>query len=180
MEQIFNYRTIDLSYWGVKMNGLEQDLMHNLQRFFKSRHVELAYLFGSRARGKVSFLSDYDFAILAPDGGFEEHYRFFHDLSTIMNSSRVDVVMLKDAPVELRYRAIKEGILLYQKNRYIKVEFEGDTLSRYFDFLPVLRAQRKEILKEGKSGKRIQRYREALGKTLGMLNEIRTAKNQIV
>ena len=106
MEQIFNYRTIDLSYWGVKMNGLEQDLMNNLQRFFKSRHVELAYLFGSRARGKVSFLSDYDFAILAPDGGFEEYYRFFHDLSTIMNSSRVDVVMLKDAPVELRYRAI--------------------------------------------------------------------------
>ena len=106
MEQIFNYRTIDLSYWGVKMNGLEQDLMNNLQRFFKSRHVELAYLFGSRARGKVSFLSDYDFAILAPDGGFEEYYRFFHDLSTIMNSSWVDVVMLKDAPVELRYRAI--------------------------------------------------------------------------
>jgi predicted nucleotidyltransferase len=162
------------------MNGLEQDLMVNLQHFFKSRNVELAYLFGSRARGKVSFLSDFDFAILAPESGFEDYHRFLHDLSTVMNGSRVDVVMLKDAPVELRYRAIKEGILLYLKNRYIKVEFEGDTLSRYFDFLPVLWAQRKEILKEGKSEKRIQRYREALGKTLGMLNEIRTSKNQIV
>ena len=163
-----------------RMNGLEQDLMVNLERFFKSRNVELAYLFGSRARGKGSFLSDFDFAILASDGGFEEYYRFLHDLSIVMNGSRVDVVMLKDAPLELRYRAVKEGILLYQKNRYIKVEFEGVTLSRYFDFLPVLRSQRKEILKEGKSEKRIQRYREALGKTLGMLNEIRTSKNQIV
>jgi len=162
------------------MYGLKQDLMVNLKHFFKSRNVELAYLFGSRARGRVNFLSDYDFAILMPGGGFAEYYRFFHDLSTIMKGLKVDVVMLKDAPVELRYRVIKEGILLYQKNRYIKVEFEGDVLSRYFDFLPVLRGQRKEILKEGKSGKRIQRHREALGKTIGMLNEIRTAKNQIV
>ena len=162
------------------MNGLEQDLRVNLQRFFKSKNIELAYLFGSRARGKASILSDYDFAILAPENGFKDYHRFLHDLSTVMNGSRVDVVILKDAPVELRYRIIKEGILLYQKNRYIKVEFEGDTLSRYFDFLPILLAQRKEILKEGKSEKRIQRYRKALGKTLGMLNEIRTSKNQII
>ena len=130
---------------GVQVYGLKQDLIVKLQHFFQSRNVELTYLFGSRARGRVNFLSDFDFAVLMPDGGFAEYYNFFHDLSTLMKGLRVDVVMLKGAPLELRYRVIKEGILLYQKNRYIKVEFESDTLSRYFDFLPVLRAQRKEM-----------------------------------
>lgn len=162
---------------GFKMSYLERDLIYRLQCFFASRNTELAYLFGSMARGEAGPLSDYDFAVLAHDGGPQEYYRLLHELSILMGGAKVDVVMLKEAPVELRYRAIKEGILLYQKDRYTRVEFEGDTLSRYFDFLPVLRAQREEILKEGKSGKGIQRYREALGKTLAMLNETRAAKN---
>ncbi|AKX93008.1 DNA polymerase beta-like region [Moorella thermoacetica] len=162
------------------MNELEEDILYRFQGFFKTRNIDLAYLFGSRARGKASPLSDYDFAILAPDMGTEEYYRLLHELSMFMGGAKVDVVMLKFAPVELQYRVIKDGILLYQKDGYTRVEFEGNILSRYFDFLPVLRQQRENVLKEGKSEKRVQRYREALGKTLGVLNEIRTAQNQII
>lgn len=162
------------------MNGLKVNLLNRVQHFFATRNIELAYLFGSRARGKAGPLSDYDFAILAPDMGREEYYRLILDLSALMGGASVDVVMLKFAPVELQYRVIKEGFLLYQKDVYTRVEFEGNVLSRYFDFLPVLRQQREDVLKEGKSEKRVQRYREALGKTLGMLNEIRAAQDQII
>ncbi|AOQ22675.1 hypothetical protein MTAT_26790 [Moorella thermoacetica] len=163
------------------MNGLKVNLLNRVQHFFATRNIELAYLFGSRARGKAGPLSDYDFAILDPNMGRDDgYYRLILDLSALMGGASVDVVMLKFAPVELQYRVIKEGFLLYQKDVYTRVEFEGNVLSRYFDFLPVLRQQREDVLKEGKSEKRIQRYREALGKTLGMLNEIRAAQDQII
>jgi len=56
----------------------------------------------------------------------------------------------------------------------VRVEFEATTLSRYGDFLPVLRRQRKEILEEQYDETGIQRYRTALGETQRLLEEIRT------
>jgi hypothetical protein len=49
-------------------------------------------------------------------------------------------------------------------------------LSRYGDYLPVLRAQRQSILEEGAHDRRVQRYREALGRTERALGKIRAAQ----
>jgi predicted nucleotidyltransferase len=146
--------------------------------FSDENDISLAYIFGSQLKGKTSPLSDYDFAVfLSRKPSFQFKYRLKNRLVNILNTEQVDLVILNDAPIELKYNVIATGKIIYQKSTSIKIEFEADTLSKYFDYLPVLRAQQKEVLKfkpKGeKYGDRIQRYRATLRKTEEMLDKIR-------
>lgn len=137
--------------------------------------VKLAYLFGSRASSVKGPMSDYDIAVLFPNTPpHEATYRLTHKLVTILKTERVDLVVLNRAPIELRYSVLATGIVIYEMSTFERVEFEAYTLSRYGDYLPVLRRQRKEILEERKNEAGIQRYRTALGQTQRLLAEIRT------
>ncbi|HDQ04307.1 MAG TPA: nucleotidyltransferase domain-containing protein [Deltaproteobacteria bacterium] len=160
---------------------MEQDrAINKLKEYVKEKGFLLAYIFGSRALGKAGSLSDYDIAILCasrPDSKFI--YQVAHELANILRTDKIDVINLSAAPLELQYKIIKDGILLHEENKYTRIEFEANVLSRYFDFLPVLRKQREDILKERKYERRIQRHREALGKTLRVLDEIRTSPAEV-
>ncbi len=149
-------------------------LSHNAKEDF----IELAYLFGSRAGGKIGPLSDYDIAVLfskAPLPGMT--YSMAHKLASLLRTDRVDLVVLNRVPIELRYAVITTGIVVYEVNAAMRVEFEAATLSRYGDYLPILRRQRQEIIKELPNEAGIQRHRTALGKTERMLKKIRTDKS---
>jgi hypothetical protein len=100
-------------------------------------------------------------------------YELAHELKIALKTDRVDLVVLNKAPIELRYAVIATGIVAYETNAEIRVEYEALTLSLYGDYLPVLRNQREDILKEGKDETGIQRYRAALGKTQRLLEQIR-------
>ncbi len=148
--------------------------------FSQENNILVAYIFGSQLRGKTGPLSDYDFAVfLSQKPSFQFKYKLKNKLVNILDIvEQVDLVILNDAPIELKYNVIATGKIIYQKNSVAKVEFEADTLSQYFDYLPVLRAQKADILKTNKPkgekyGDRIQRYRAALRKTEKMLNKIK-------
>lgn len=147
--------------------------------FSQENNILLACIFGSQLKDKIGPLSDYDFAVfLSQKPSFQFKYKLKNKLLNILNTGQVDLVILNDAPVELKYKVIATGKIIFQKNSIIKTEFEADTLSRYFDYLPVLRAQKADILKPNKPkgekyGDRIQRYRAALRKTEEMLNKIK-------
>jgi len=152
-----------------------------IKRIFSNEdEILFAYLFGSQITGKTGPLSDYDFAIFLSrkPSSFQFKYRLKNNLLNILNTNQADLIILNNAPIELKYNIINTGKIIYQKNSIAKVEFEADTLSRYFDYLPVLRAQKTDILKASKFkgekyGVRIQRYRKALRKTEKMLDKIR-------
>ena len=152
---------------------------NNIKKIFaEEKNILLAYIFGSQVTGKTGLLSDYDFAVfLSRKPSFQFKYRLKNKLVNVLNAEQIDLVILNNAPIELKYKVIAAGKIIFQKNSATKVEFEADTLSRYFDYLPVLRAQKKEILKfkpKGeKYGDRIQRYRATLRKTEEMLDKIR-------
>jgi predicted nucleotidyltransferase len=158
---------------------LDDELNKKLGSFFscenKEPSVELAYLFGSHASGTEGTISDYDIAVLftkmVPP---EKTYGLAHKLATLLMTERVDMVALNRAPIELRYAVIATGILIYEVNPAVRVEFEASTLSCYGDFLPILRRQKKEILEERNNETGIQRYRTTLRKTQRLLAEIRT------
>lgn len=152
------------------------EILSRLENYFKEQGFLMVYLFGSLVENNIGPLSDVDFAILTIDAPEHELiYTIAHDLSNILGTNRIDVVSLNHSPVEFRYKIIKQGIPLYQKSDYIRVDFEANTLSRYFDFLPILLKQRDEILMEGRHERGIQRNRKALGKTLRMLKQIRAS-----
>lgn len=158
-----------------------QDLKKRLPKMAADfPEISLVYLFGSQVTGRTGPQSDYDLGVLYYREGDSPPRRaaLEHALAVILNSGRLDVVWLVQAPVELAFAVISEGRLLYERDAADRVEYEAMVMSRYFDYLPVLRAQRAEILAGGESGVRIQRYREALGQTERTLREIRAAQGQ--
>ena len=156
----------------------QHEIIKSLHSFFSDKKnepcIDLAYIFGSRADGKVGPISDYDIAVLyAKLHAPYLRYELAHKLKKKLMTDRVDLLVLNDAPIELRYAAIASGIVVYEVNVKTRVEYEALTLSLYGDFLPVLRNQREDILKEGNDETGIQRYRAALGKTQRLLEQIR-------
>jgi predicted nucleotidyltransferase len=157
------------------------EILSKLKNYFSEKGFLLVYLFGSQAGENIGPLSDFDIAILTIQSPEPRSiYTFVHNFSKIIGTNRIDVVSLNDAPVELQFRIIRQGVILYQKSNHIRVEFEANTLSRYFDFLPILLRQRNEILMEGKDEKGIQRNLkslERLSECLKKLEPLRTCPN---
>jgi hypothetical protein len=161
-----------------------QDDIKKLRDYFSMQYSEpavlLAYLFGSRVDDSTGPLSDTDIAVLYSENPSDAvKYRLCHELAKMLDSDRIDLVVLNCAPVELKYAVIASGILLYEKSPAERVEFEAHTLSRYGDYLPVLRRQRREIIEESFNETGVQRYRTALGKTERVLEKIRAFQKEV-
>jgi len=140
--------------------------------------VVLAYLFGSRVQRNVGPLSDVDVALLLDETDETDsiHSNVRSAIGSAIYQERVDVVFLNRAPVELAYAIIANGALIYERSVAARVEYEAKIMSLYCDYLPVLRAQRADILNGEEYETRVQRYREALGRTERALGTFRGAQ----
>lgn len=150
--------------------------------------IQLVYLFGSRVEGRIGPASDYDFALLVEYGADGPGVRaaFAHAIARLLVGTgresapvapeRIDVILLHRAPIELVYHIIAQGTCLYKRTETTRIEYEATVLSRYGDYLPILRQHRKELQqKEERNEKRIQRYRTALERTQRTLAEVGAA-----
>ena len=137
--------------------------------------VRLAYLYGSQVEGSAGPGSDIDVGLLLADAGDDELTlaEVTHTLTLALPGEKLDVIPLHRAPIELAYKVIAQGECLYQCDNATRVEFEATVLTRYGDYLPVLRAMRADILQGDEDGRRVQRYREALRRTERTLGEIK-------
>ncbi|HHY55436.1 MAG TPA: nucleotidyltransferase domain-containing protein [Chloroflexi bacterium] len=129
--------------------------------------VRLVYLFGSSVDGEIGVMSDVDLAVLLTHDSplFHTRAQLTHLFSIALASKPIDLIILNVAPVELAYAVIAQGKLLYQRELAERIEYEANIMSRYGDYLPLLRAQRQDILKGEQHERRVQRYRAALGRT---------------
>ena len=104
--------------------------------------IKLAYLFGSRAAGKESPLSDYDFAVYLDTKDkkrmYEIKFELFDRISRLLKTDKVDIVILNltETP-ELKYLIIREGRLIFEREPF-KVIVEPKILNEYFDFQRLL------------------------------------------
>ena len=156
-------------------------LKSHLNELIARHHeVSLVYLFGSQVTGNVGPMSDYDFGILADPGSDPGTLRAIltHEMTLAVGSSRVDVVLLHHAPLDLAYAIMAGGIVLYQRDTATRVEYEAQTMSRYGDYLPVLRSLNADIVRGDRNANRVQRYRETLRRTERTLSEIRAAQRK--
>jgi len=132
-----------MSDLGCKREGL-------VASFSRYKEVDLAYLFGSRARGDPRQESDWDFAILLSEA-FRDPYdlvRLIGDLAEALNvtDEKVNLVVLNDAPLELSYKVISEGLIIYERDLERRVDFEVNILKLYMDFKPTLDKLRKSTI----------------------------------
>jgi predicted nucleotidyltransferase len=101
--------------------------------------VVAAYLFGSVARGTVGPLSDIDVGLLVSDPSESEAVcsRTMDALCRRLQTSRLDVVSLTDAPVPLVYRVVRDGLLVACRDATVVERFVADTVLHYLDFKPL-------------------------------------------
>jgi hypothetical protein len=102
--------------------------------------VELAYLFGSHARGRQSPESDIDLAIqVSPAAARNARATLallFDRLGRVAPSDRLDVVLLNDAPSLLRHRVLSTGRLLVERTPLVRVRFATRAIRDYQDMQP--------------------------------------------
>ena len=62
------------------------------------------------------------------------------ELVKVLNTAddKVDVLLLNDAPLDLAYKAISEGVLVFERSREERVRYEEWVLRMYLDFKPSL------------------------------------------
>ena len=106
--------------------------------------IKLAYLFGSRATGRIGKMSDYDLAFylneaMPKNEMFELKLILQDKISRALGTDNIDVVIfnLAESP-ELKYSIIKEGKLIYEQEPY-RVIVEPRIYDEYFDFRQLLR-----------------------------------------
>lgn len=122
--------------------------------------VATAYLHGSRVRGTARPDSDTDVAVLLRPGARPLPLLRREDLAARLSpdfgGADVDLTVLDEAPLELRARVIREGVVVFRDDEPRRVAFEVDTQSRWFDVEPwhTLQTQRylERVAAEGLDG----------------------------
>ena len=99
----------------------QPDIIKSLYSFFSSAKtkpsIDLAYIFGSQAAGKKGPISDFDIAVLFSEPHQSvQRYELTHELNTVLKTDQVDLIVLNNASIELRYAVIATGIVAYEAN----------------------------------------------------------------
>ncbi len=112
----------------------------------RAQGVVALYLFGSRALGTASEHSDYDYAVLLQETGHARgeplYFALYNLLAEIsprtLDNDVIDIVFLRDAPLELRFHVVQHGRVLFDDDALNRVRFEELTVRLYCDYRPIL------------------------------------------
>jgi predicted nucleotidyltransferase len=125
--------------------------------------VLVAYLFGSNARGSATPLSDVDIAVLvlqtlSREEVFDRRLAWIDEVQGVLHREAIDVVVLNEAPLALRYRVLRDGMVLACRDEQVRILYQADTISRYLDFKPVIERHERAILDRARRGELFHGY----------------------
>lgn len=114
-----------------------------LKAKLKKLGVSIVYLFGSRATGNRSLLSDVDIGVVLrvppSESDMRSLYHSLYELFTeIYPTSKLDIVFLQGVSLSLQYFAIKEGKVLFEEDHRMTADYEQLVVNHYLDFKPIL------------------------------------------
>lgn len=121
---------------------MEPSLEQRIRDIFGARSdVRAVYLFGSTARGTASTGSDVDVGVLfdppPPRQLNSPRFAIEGELERALGGP-VDLVVLNDAPIDLRMRVLRDQRLLIDRDPSARIAFEVRTRNEAFDLAPVL------------------------------------------
>lgn len=130
----------------IKEKSIDE-IKNILKEYFKKHlEVEVAYIFGSVAQGRISALSDIDIAIITDSQQINgKTYRYGYkaeiiaDLIKLLRTNKVDLVILNEAGTLLKHRVLHFGKLIYSKNEGKRIKFQTDTINKYNDFKQLIK-----------------------------------------
>lgn len=123
--------------------------------------VIAAYLIGSQARGTAGQLSDIDVAVwMQPSLDRDERWTLRLALldaaAAATGTEEIEIVPLDDADPVLRHRAVRDRILLVDRDPQRRIGRETTAMLDYFDTAPlraVIAEGRRRRLAEGRFGR---------------------------
>ncbi|MBI3079492.1 MAG: nucleotidyltransferase domain-containing protein [Deltaproteobacteria bacterium] len=121
------------------------------------RAVRFGYLFGSWAEGRMRPRSDVDVAVWLKEDApkpFEVRLGLIGRLEVSLKRP-VEVIVLNEAPLILRYTVVQQGIPIYTLDDRERAWFEVQARKAYWDFEPRLRVYAEFMqrrLREGRFG----------------------------
>lgn len=129
------------------------------EMFSPEPEIDFVYLFGSVAKGHARAASDVDVAVhlrspSTPSGRFDRGLELETRAERALGRP-VQVVVLNDAPLELRFNVLAHGILLSARDDAVRHRFYVDTGRRYYDMAPareLFRRRQQERIREGTFG----------------------------
>lgn len=130
------------------------ELQNKHFNILKNTDVQAIYLFGSRALGVTTPLSDYDYAVLTRDSSHQKGDGLYHILYDIfseisprtLKNDIIDIVYLKNIGLEMRYHVVRYGKILYDHDELARLDYEVKTALLYCDYRPILDEFDKQIL----------------------------------
>jgi uncharacterized protein len=102
--------------------------------------VLAVYLFGSVARGQARPSSDVDVAVLyevTPPATLAGMGLELASELELAIGRTVDLVVLNRAPADLIHRVLRDGVLVVDRDRNRRIEFEVKARNEYFDLEPI-------------------------------------------
>lgn len=129
-----------------------EQLKANIASVLAKYPVDMAYLYGSMARGRPLPTSDIDIALVLtdPPPPYERlklELTIQADMEDTCQLRELDVRSINQAPLMVQGRILQEGLLLYERNKDFRVAFEVLTHKKYFDFLPAAEKMQKGFLR---------------------------------
>lgn len=120
--------------------GKQLDLLADF--FMEDPNIIFAYLFGGMARDKRRSLSDVDLAIYLRNIKKLEFLSLFREISRILGTDEIDLVVLNSAPISFAGRILQKRKILIDKDPFLRHQYESRILREFFDFT----IKEKEIL----------------------------------
>jgi hypothetical protein len=130
-----------------------EDLKRVVKDLFKNRkEIQLAYLYGSYAKGTQTEFSDIDIGVVIKEK-FEGDPLYFAELSSEIEKKfnykiNVDLRILNNTTPRFLFQVLNNSIVLFVRNRRYMYEFELKVLSMYQEIKPMLDMYDKIYIRE--------------------------------
>lgn len=116
---------------GAKKIIVTETLKQDVKQALEPYQVQFAYVFGSAVTGHMHDESDIDIAVffsdnIPPRQRFKEHLSLHGVLAAAFKvpEESLDISILNTANILLKFVAISEGVVIYEKDHAKRVDFE--------------------------------------------------------
>lgn len=136
--------------FGKKIDGIEDRLPALGELLSRRQDIQTVYLFGSRGSGTADDLSDVDISILMNCSRltFDAESSLMDEITSALGTDEISLVILNNAPLTIAYGAIKGARVLYSRDEGARLDFEGITARKYFDFRYYLDSYDREFIRQ--------------------------------
>lgn len=118
---------------------MEEDIEKVIDTIKSYPEVVAVILYGSRARGKSTPLSDTDIAVIMKDKSIEA------DIGSL-SSDKLDVVPFHRLPLYIQFEVLKEGKLLFCRDEDFLRKIKEKVMRNYLEMSEIYRRMERRIM----------------------------------